>query len=175
MNELLFGLSTGVIFGFFLQRARVIRYDKQLGALRLRDMTIVKFMLTSIIVAAIGIYLLLEFELVKLSIKPMILGPVVIGGLIFGIGWGLFGYCPGTSLGALGEGRVDALWGIAGMLVGASLYAETFPMLKATVLTWGDFGKVTIPGVLGVSPWLVIAVLTILALALFRFLERRKL
>jgi uncharacterized protein len=175
MNELLFGLATGIIFGFFLQRARVIRYDKQLGALRLRDMTIVKFMLTSVIVAAIGIYLLLEFELVELSIKPMILGPVVIGGLIFGIGWGLFGYCPGTSLGALGEGRVDALWGIAGMLVGASLYAETFSTLKATVLTWGDFGKVTIPQVLGVSPWLVIAVLTILALALFRFLERRKL
>jgi uncharacterized protein len=175
MNELLFGLATGVIFGFFLQRARVIRYDKQLGALRLRDMTIVKFMLTSVIVAAIGIYLLLEFELVKLSIKPMIVGPVVIGGLVFGVGWGLFGYCPGTSLGALGEGRIDALWGIVGMLVGASLYAETFPTLKATVLTWGDFGKITIPQILGVSPWLVIAALTILALFLFRVFERRNL
>ncbi|MFW5791755.1 MAG: YeeE/YedE thiosulfate transporter family protein, partial [Desulfohalobiaceae bacterium] len=110
MSQLIYGLLTGVLFGFFLQRARVIRYDKQLGALRLRDMTILKFMLTSVVVAAVGVYLLLEFELVALSVKPTILGPVIIGGLIFGVGWGLFGYCPGTSAGALGEGRVDALW-----------------------------------------------------------------
>jgi uncharacterized protein len=175
MNELFFGLATGMIFGFFLQRARVIRYDKQLGALRLRDMTIVKFMLTSVLVAAVGIYLLLEFELIKLSIKPMIFGPVIIGGLIFGVGWGMFGYCPGTSLGALGEGRIDALWGIAGMLVGASLFAETYPLLEGTVLTWGDYGRITIPEVLGVSPWLIIAVLVGLALVLFRFFERSRL
>ena len=175
MNELLFGLVTGVIFGFFLQRARVLRYDKQLGALRLRDMTIVKFMLSSVLVAAVGVYLLLEFELVKLSIKPMIVGPVVFGGLVFGVGWGLLGYCPGTSLGALGEGRIDALWGIAGMLVGASLYAETFPMLQKSVLTWGDYGKITFPQVLGVSPWLVIAVFIVLALLLFRFFKGRRL
>ncbi|MFP4071713.1 MAG: DUF6691 family protein [Desulfovibrionales bacterium] len=175
MSLLLWGLLTGIVFGFFLQRARVIRYDKQLGALRLRDMTIVKFMLTSVLVAAVGVYLLHEFELVKLSIKPTILGAVVIGGLIFGVGWGLFGYCPGTSAGALGEGRVDAVWGVIGMIVGAGIYAETFPALKSTVLTWGDFGKITIPQALGISPWFVIAVLVIVAVFLFRFFEQKRL
>jgi uncharacterized protein len=175
MNELVYGLATGVIFGFIMQRARVIRYDKQLGALRLRDMTIVKFMLTSVLVAAIGIHLLLALGLVELSIKPMIVGSVVIGGLVFGVGWGILGYCPGTSLGAMGEGRIDALWGIIGMLVGAALFAETFPTLKATVLTWGDYGKATLPGALGVSPWLIIAGLAVFAFALFRLFERRNL
>lgn len=175
MSQILYGLLTGIIFGFLLQRARVLRYDKQLGALRLRDMTIVKFMLSSVLVAAVGIHLLLEFELITLSIKPTILGGVVIGGLLFGVGWGLFGYCPGTSMGALGEGRVDAIWGILGMLAGAMLYAETYPTLKTTVLTWGDYGKITIPQALGISPWIVIGVLIIFALFLFRFFHRRDL
>src|SRR4030066_1418475 len=127
---LFYGLITGIIFGFLLQKARVIRYDKQLGALRLIDMTIVKFMLSTILVAMVGTYLLKDLGLVKLSIKTTILGSVILGGLIFGIGWGFLGYCPGTSAGALGEGRTDAFWGMLGMLVGAALFAEIFPAIS---------------------------------------------
>ena len=151
MKELVYGLFTGVLFGIFLQKAQVIRYDKQIGALRLMDMTIVKFMLSSILVAMVGVYGLQDLGLAKLSVKPTILGGNILGGLIFGAGWGLLGYCPGTSAGALGEGRWDAVWGILGMLVGAAIFAEVYPGLKKTVLTWGDFGKLTLPQVLGVD------------------------
>jgi hypothetical protein len=170
---LLYGLITGIIFGFLLQKARVIRYDKQLGALRLKDMTIVKFMLSTILVAMVGTYLLKDLGLVKLSIKPTILGSVILGGLIFGIGWGFLGYCPGTSAGALGEGRFDAIWGILGMLAGAALYAEAYPDMKKTVLTWGDLGKITFPQVLGVNHWIIIAIVVIGGLLLFRWFEKK--
>ena len=170
---LLYGLITGIIFGFLLQKARVIRYDKQLGALRLIDMTIVKFMLSTILVAMVGTYLLKDLGLVKLSIKPTILGAVILGGLIFGIGWGFLGYCPGTSAGALGEGRHDAIWGILGMLAGAALYAEAYPDLKKTVLTWGDLGKITFPQVLGVNHWIIIAIIVIGGLLLLRWFEKK--
>jgi uncharacterized protein len=173
MNLLLYGLITGIIFGFLLQRGRVIRYDKQLGALLLRDMTIVKFMFSSIIVAMVGIYILRDLGLVELSLKPTIIGGVVVGGLMFGTGWGLLGYCPGTSVGALGEGRWDALWGIAGMLAGAALFAHTYPLMKATVLTWGNLGKITVPEVAGVNHWIIIAFIVAAALASFRFFERK--
>lgn len=170
---LLYGLITGIIFGFLLQKARVIRYDKQLGALRLMDMTIVKFMLSTVLMAMVGTYLLKDLGLAKLSIKPTILGGVILGSLIFGIGWGFLGYCPGTSAGALGEGRYDAIWGILGMLVGAALYAEAYPGMKKTVLTWGDLGKITFPQVLGVNHWIIIAIIVIGGLLLFRWFEKK--
>ncbi len=174
-NDMLYGLVTGILFGFLLQKGRVIRYDKQIGALRLQDMTIVKFMLSAIVVGMIGTYLLVDLGLAKLSIKPMIVGSIVIGGLLFGVGWGLFGYCPGTSMGAVGEGRLDGIWGIAGMLAGAALFAEAFPFLKTTVLKWGDFGKITLPQVLGVNHWMVIIPFAIGTVFLFRWLEKNKL
>jgi len=170
---LLYGLIAGILFGFLLQKARVLRYDKQLGALRLIDMTIVKFMLSTVLVAMVGTYLLKDLGLVKLSIKPTVLGSVILGGLIFGIGWGFLGYCPGTSLGALGEGRYDALWGILGMLVGAGLYAEAYPVMKETVLKWGDFGKITLPEILGVNHWILILIFLIGGAMLFRWFEKR--
>jgi hypothetical protein len=173
MTILVYGLITGVLFGFLLQKGRVLRYDRQLGALRLLDMTIVKFMFSTIIVGMAGVYLLKDFGLVKLSVKPTLLGANILGGLIFGIGWGLLGYCPGTSAGALGEGRWDAIWGIVGMLVGAALYAEAFPFMKKTVLTWGDLGKLTLPELLGVNPWVIIPVFAVAALGLFTWFEKK--
>lgn len=173
MMDLWYGLITGILFGFFLQKGRVLRYDKQLAALRLQDMTIVKFMLSHIAVAMVGVYLLYDLGLVKLSLKPTILGGVMIGGVLFGLGWGLLGYCPGTSLGALGEGRWDSVWGILGMLVGAGIYAEAYPLLQKTVLTWGNYGKITVPQVLGVNHWLVIVPFLIVVMLLFRWLEKK--
>jgi len=173
MNTLIYGLITGIIFGFLLQKARVIRYDKQLAALRLMDMTIVKYMFTTVLVAMVGVYLLKDLGLVKLSVKTTILGGNIIGGLIFGAGWALLGYCPGTSLGALGEGRYDSIWGIVGMLAGAALFAEFFPLMKRTVLTWGNYGKITIPGILGVNHWIVIVIMIILGILMFRFFEKK--
>lgn len=173
MTILIYGFITGILFGFLLQKGRVIRYDQQLAALRLIDMTIVKFMLSHILVAMIGVYLLYDFGLVKLHIKPTVLGGLIIGGLLFGMGWGFLGYCPGTSVAAIAEGRWDALWGIFGMLIGAAIYAEVFPFMKKTVLIWGDYGKITIPQILGVNHWFIIVIFAIFVLALFRWFEKK--
>ena len=170
---LIYGLATGLVFGFLLQKARVIRYDKQVGALRLKDMTIVKYMLSHIIVAMIGIYLLQDMGLIKLSLKGAAVGANVLGGLCFGLGWGLIGYCPGTSAGALGEGRVDAVPGILGMLAGASIFAHTYPWLKSTVHTWGDLGNITLPGLLGLNHWLVMGVLVVIYVLTLGVIERK--
>ena len=167
------GLFTGVLFGLLLQRALVLRYDKQLGALLLKDMTIVKFMLSAIVVAAIGIHLCLDLGLVSLSVKGTEVGAQLIGGGLFGIGWAMLGYCPGTAWGALGEGRYDALWGILGGWFGTAIYAELYPSLKTSVLTWGAYGKITWSSMLGINHWIPVLVLTVLSILLFRFFEKK--
>jgi uncharacterized membrane protein YedE/YeeE len=173
MKVLIYGLVTGIFFGFFLQKGRVLRYDKQLGALRLLDMTIVKFMLSTVLVGMVGVYILKDLGLVKLSVKPTNLGANVIGGLIFGAGWGLLGYCPGTSAGALGEGRWDSLWGILGMLVGAAIFAQVYSSLKTNILTWGNFGEITLPQLVGLSHWIIVPAFVVGALVLFWWFEKK--
>ena len=173
-TELILGLITGILFGVLLQQGRVLRFEKQVGAMLFRDMTIFKFMLTAIIVGMVGINLLTAFGVIELKIKATHIGANLIGGLLFGSGWAIMGYCPGTSVGAVAEGRWHAVWAILGMLVGAGVYAEVYPLLKNNVLMWGSFGKITLPQVLGVSPWLVIPVMIAAFIGLFVVFERNK-
>jgi uncharacterized membrane protein YedE/YeeE len=172
--ELFIGLITGFIFGFLLQKAEVLRFEKQVGFLLLKDMTIIKFMLSSILVGLVGIYLLRDLNLISLSVKGTIVGAQLIGGVLFGIGWAINGFCPGTSLGALGEGRIHAFWAILGMIAGAALYAEVYPIMKSTVLTWGSFGKITLPEVLNINHWVIIVVFVIGFILLFSWFEKKK-
>ena len=119
------GLITGVAFGALLQQGRVLRFEKQVGAMLLKDMTIMKFMLSAILVGMVGINLLAAFGLVKLSPKATVLGANIVGGILFGGGWAIMGFCPGTSVGAVAEGRVHAVFAILGMLAGAAFVVLT--------------------------------------------------
>jgi len=174
-KDQLLGLVTGVVFGFLLQKGRVLRFDKQVGALLLRDMTIVKFMLSAILVGMVGVLLLSNAGIVSISHKPMNLGAVLIGSILFGCGWAVMGFCPGTSIGALGEGRWHAIFAVAGMIAGAAVYAELYPFFKSTVLAWKDFGKIGLPETIGVSQWVIAAVLWVGVIALFFLFEKKKL
>ena len=167
------GLVTGVLFGFLLQKGRVLRFDKQLGAMLLKDMTIFKFMLSSILVGMVGITLLRDSGIVAANHKAMNLGAVLLGGALFGGGWAVMGFCPGTSIGAVGEGRWHAVFAIAGMVAGAALYAELYPFFKTTVLAWKDFGKIGLPEALGISPWIIIPVFWAVTILVFYWFEKK--
>ena len=167
------GLVAGVLFGFLLQKGRVLRFDKQVGAMLLRDMTIIKFMLSAVLVGMAGLYAASDAGLLALSHKPMNVGAVLVGGALFGAGWSIMGFCPGTSIGALGEGRWHAIFAVIGMLLGAALYAELYPFFKLTVLAWKDFGKIGLPETTGVSHWILIPLLWVAVIALFRWFEKK--
>lgn len=169
------GLITGILFGFLLQKGRVLRFDKQVGAMLLKDMTILKFMLSAILVGMIGILILSNAKIITLGHKPMNLGAVLVGGGLFGIGWAIMGFCPGTSIGALGEGRWHAIFAIVGMLAGAAIYAEIYPICKTSVLAWKDFGKIGLAETIGVSPWVVVAAFWAIVLGLFAWFEKKRL
>jgi hypothetical protein len=172
-TEQILGLVTGLAFGFLLQKGRVLRYDKQVAAMLFQDMTILKFMLSAIIVGMFGILALSDLEVIKLSHKAMNVGAIVIGGALFGIGWAVMGFCPGTSVGALGEGRWHAIFGVVGMIAGAAIYAELFPFFKSTVLSWSDFGKIGLSDALGINHWIIAVIFTLITLLMFRWFEKK--
>lgn len=172
MSDLVLGLLTGLFFGALLQQGRVLRFEKQVGAMLLQDMTILKFMLSAITVGMVGITLLVSLGLASPSIKTTILGANIVGGVLFGIGWAIMGFCPGTSVGAIAEGRWHAIWAVLGMIAGAAIFAAAYPWLQQTVLTWGNLGKLTLPGVLSVTPWLIVPIVGAGFVLLMRWFEK---
>ena len=151
-KQLLLGLLFGLTFGFLLQKGGVAKYHVLIGVLLLEDFTVIKVMLSAIVVGMIGVFGLYALGLVKLHVKPTRYAANILGGLLFGVGFGLLGYCPGTGAAALGQGNFDALAGILGLMAGSYLYAESSGLLGRTILKWGDRGKLMLPELVRVSP-----------------------
>ena len=128
-GKLLLGLGTGVAFGTFLQKGRAAKYDVIVDQLLLRDATVAKIMGSAIAVGSVGVHVLQRTGHAKLDIKPLRLGGIVPGAVLFGAGLAVLGYCPGTTLAAIGEGRRDAIAGALGMLTGAALFVIIVLML----------------------------------------------
>ena len=167
------GALAGLVFGFLLQKGGVTRYQVILGQFLLKNFIVLKVMVTAIIVGGVGIYAMRAMGMeVALHIKNAALLGNVLGGLIFGVGMALLGFCPGTGIAALGDGARHAIPGVLGMLVGAALYAEVYPFMKSRVLGIGDFGKVTLDTVTGLSPWWFIVLIAVAGIAGFIYLER---
>lgn len=149
-RQLLLGLVFGIAFGFLLQKGGVTKYHVLMGVLILEDFTVIKVMLSAIVVGMIGVFALVGLGAAKLHVKPTRYAANIIGGLVFGVGFGLLGYCPGTGAGALGQGNFDAAAGILGLMLGSLVYAEASGLLGRTVLKWGDRGKLTLPDLIRV-------------------------
>jgi hypothetical protein len=171
--QMVLGLLLGIAFGFLLQKGGATYYDVMVGQLLWQDFTVVKIMLSAIITGMIGIYALKSLGLVELHPKAGSVGMTVIGGLIFGAGLGVLGYCPGTIAGAAGQVELDAVvGGVLGMLAGAGLFAAIYPRLQSGLLEWGDFGDVTFPKLLGVNHWPVVIPVAALLMGLLVWIER---
>lgn len=170
--QLLIALFTGIAFGFFLQKSGVARYSVIVGQLRLQDHTVVKMMLSAVITGMAGVHALKALGYAKLHPKSGSLGSLIPGGILFGAGFALLGYCPGTLPAAAGQGSMDAaLAGIPGMLAGAWLFALVYPHLNRKVLGWKDFGSRTIPECLHLSPAVVVPVAVIILAGVLVLIE----
>ena len=165
--QLVLGLVTGIVFGFLLQKGQVTEYEVILGQLLLTDFTVVKVMLTAVLVGMIGVYAMKSLGAARLHCRMGSLGATVVGGLIFGAGFATLGYCPGTAAAAVGAGAMDALVGMIGMVAGAGIFARLYPRLDRILLKRGTFPAVTIPELLHLPPWIVVVAVAILIPVVF--------
>ncbi|HAD09525.1 MAG TPA: hypothetical protein DCF62_08605 [Porticoccaceae bacterium] len=158
MMTLIIGFLIGCAFGAILYLGGATSYRRILGTLRLKDMWIIKLMGTAIGVGALGIALLDLGGWANMSVKPTYVWGVAIGGLIFGVGWAVSGFCPGTCVVGAAEGKKDALATLLGGLVGALIFSLVYPYLEGLINT-ANFGKLTLDSAIGInSIWLALAI-----------------
>lgn len=121
-------LLFGAAFGFLLSRAGATTFDFYAKLFLFQDFQLLWVIATAATVGALGVLLLKRFRArapdgqpLSYEGKPMRRG-LVVGALLFGIGWGLSGSCPGTAPAMLGEGKLLAGFTILGILLGTYLY-----------------------------------------------------
>jgi uncharacterized membrane protein YedE/YeeE len=92
-------------------------------------------MFSAIVTGMIGLWGLSLVGLIDISLVymlPTYLVPMAVGGLLFGVGMVIGGYCPGTAIAAVATGKIDGVVFIGGFLIGSMVFGDFFPV-------WGDF------------------------------------
>ena len=154
-------LLFGFLFGIILRYAKLNRYDVISSNSTLKDLTILKALLTAIGVGAVLLSIEIAFGWAGFHEKPFILGGIVIGGVLFGIGMAILGYCPGTMAISLGEGSIDALAGIFGGLLGGLTFTWSLPAIHP--ILGPDFGKISLNSITQSHPFLYFLLIIILS------------
>ena len=173
--SLVVAAALGLGFGFFLERAGFGSSRKLTAQFYFTDLSVLKLMFTAIVTAAFGVHLLAAsgwLDLSRITLTPTYLLPQAIGGLVFGVGFVIGGYCPGTSVAGIATGRIDAAAYALGLLAGIAAFSETFdPLFKGWVHATA-LGRSTLPNALGLPAGVLVLLVTLAAFGAFAAAER---
>lgn len=144
MNVVWLGLFSGIAFGFVIQRVGATNPDKMARAHLMIEPQIPQFMLTAVLFSALGLLGLRAFGVGTVNPLPLSIVATGLAGLLFGVGWGATGYCPGTTWAAAGEGRMDAVFALLGGLAGSAGFAHVHETLIPRLYLPSNQGPVTL-------------------------------
>lgn len=162
-------LILGVAFGWCLEQAGLGNSRRVAGVFYFQDMLVLKVMLSAAITSVIGLGLLFTFGILRpesVFIQPTILGAQIAGGLIFGIGLVMSGWCPATATVGAASGRLDAVVFILGVIVGSYIFNLSFDYIEFWY-AWGNIGESLAFKVLGLRYHDFILLFTVVAVVLF--------
>ena len=135
-------LLIGFGFGVALEQAGFGSSRRLAGIFYFRDMTVLRVMFTAMVTAMLGLQLALALGVVsadQIYFLPTIYGAQIVGGLLFGVGFVLSSWCPGTAAVGLASGRLDALIFLGGAAAGSVLFNEMYGLV-APLANWGESG-----------------------------------
>ena len=144
----LYALLVGIAMGALIQRVGASSPGMIARNLRLENLSIIKFMATTIAVGTVVAYLLSLWMPMHFDIKPTYVIGVLVGGLVFGVGFAVGGYCPGTCVVGIGEGRRDAIAALLGGIAGALVFTLVYSLIQGALIRPLDYGKITLASVL---------------------------
>jgi len=170
MSGIVIGLLMGVAFGFAFEKSRMMEPGALIGQFQFRRFVMMKMLFAAVATSMVVLAVLHGSGLVPLSVKPALIGNMIVGGLLLGVGIVMTGSCPGTAAAQIGAGYKDSWATILGGLIGAAIYGYNQTAIDKA-LDWsgiglGNLGKITlvdlVPGgfvvwSLGLAAVLVIA------------------
>jgi len=159
MSMVVIGLLSGLAFGYVITRVGATDPDRMARAHLMIDPAIPRFMLMAVVLSALGLSGLLVAGSAETSVLPTSILATSLAAVIFGVGWGLAGYCPGTTWAAAGEGRLDAIGALLGGLCGAAFFAQLHEWLIPALYAPSNVGKLTLADAFGGSRLIALIVL----------------
>ncbi len=140
----------GFIFGFALFQAGFTDSRRIVWAFYFKDVRVPVVMFSAIVTGMLGLWglsLVGVLDITLVYMLPTYLLPMAVGGLLFGVGMVVGGYCPGTAIASIATGKIDALVFIGGFLIGSLVFGDFFPV-------WGDFYNSDYLGAFRLDQWL---------------------
>jgi uncharacterized membrane protein YedE/YeeE len=167
--DFVIAIILGIIFGFILEASGFSSSRNITGVFYGYNFVVLRVFFTAVIVAMVGLMYFDYFgwiDLSKIFILPTYLWPMILGGVIMGVGFIMGGFCPGTSFTAIAIGKLDGLIFTVGLYLGIFVFSESFPLFE-NFYTSGNLGNVTLTEFTGIpAKWFAIA-FTVIALAAF--------
>jgi len=159
----------GIGFGFVLEASGFSSSRNIVGVFYGYNFVVLRVFFTAVIVAMVGLLYFNYFGLIDLSrifILPTYLGPMILGGVIMGVGFIMGGFCPGTSFTAIAIGKLDAVAYLAGLYLGMAGFTMAYPYI-ADFFNSGYLGHITLTQITGIpAHWFAFA-FTVMALVAF--------
>ncbi len=167
--NLIVALVIGIAFGFILEQAGFSSSRKLAGVFYGYDFTVLRVFFTAGVTAMSGVIILgylgwLDIDFVY--INPTFLQSAILGGVIMGFGFIIGGYCPGTSIAGMAIGKIDAMFFVAGGLIGVFLYAEMYPWFEG-ISNATALGNIRIFNSIGISQGLFALIMIAVAVGAF--------
>lgn len=159
----------GIVFGFIMEASGFSSSRKLVGVFYGYDFAVLKVFFTACVVALIGLHYmdyLNWLNLEQLYVQPTFLWAAIIGGIIMGIGFIAGGFCPGTSLCAVGIGKIDGIVFTLGLFAGIFIFSESFKWLQPLYEEY-NLGHITLDETIGLSPYIIIFIFTLIAIIAF--------
>ncbi len=159
----------GIAFGFIMEASGFSSSRKLVGVFYGYDFAVLKVFLTATLVAVIGLHYMDHLHWInmeQLYVQPTYVWPAIVGGFIMGIGFLSGGFCPGTSLCAVGIGKIDGMVFTLGLFIGIFVFSESFEWLEPLYES-SFLGHITLDESLSTSPYLIIFIFTIISIIAF--------
>jgi hypothetical protein len=170
-------ILVGIAFGFVLESSGFSSSRKLVGVFYGYDFAVLKVFFTAAITASIGLLFMDYFGWINMAVLdglPARVWPIVVGGIIMGMGFVTGGFCPGTCITAIGIGKLDGYVFFGGIILGVFVFSEIFPLFE-TFYNSSNLGDVTVPEYFDISPyWFTVGISTIAIIAFYATMLIRK-